>query len=162
MIMLAIKAGRKVWEAAESNEASLSLWRPRGGAPTVPCLSWFTAARIAVVKCTHKSGTFNRVIWQTGARRLPEKSFRLFIRRWKRVVMGGNGARNEESGIVRGCWVFLELRNSVGRFQGFDIVSFSFFLIYTLSNIQKLSILRRRDFSSSHDVRIQSSPSQIL
>lgn len=88
MIMLAIKAGRKVWEAAESNEASLSLWRPRGGAPTVPCLSWFTAARIAVVKCTHKSGTFNRVIWQTGARRLPEKSFRLFIRRLEKGCYG--------------------------------------------------------------------------
>lgn len=104
MIMLAIKAARKVWKVA-SNEARC-VFDVTAAVFTVPCLSCFTAARIAAVKCTHKSGTFNRVIWQTGARRLPEKSFRVFIRARGRCLEKGCYERRkpqleEERGIPR-------------------------------------------------------------
>lgn len=65
-----------------------------------------------VVKCTHKSGTFSRVIWQTGARRLPEKSFRLFIRVRKCLVEKGSYGSNirleeENEGLLLAVDLFL-------------------------------------------------------
>lgn len=91
----------------------------------MPCLSWFTAARIAVVKCTHKSGTFNRVIWQTGARRLPEKSFRLFIRGLEKGCYGRKRRSKRRKRNCSGLLNFLELRNSARGFRGSSSFSFS-------------------------------------
>lgn len=53
MIMLVIKAAVNPWRRATSLVVSLT--SPRT-VLTVPCLSCFSAARIAAVKCTHKSG----------------------------------------------------------------------------------------------------------
>lgn len=88
-------------------------------------MSWFTAARIAVVKCTHKSGTFNRVIWQTGARRLPEKSFRLFIRGLEKGCYGRKRRSKRRKRNCSGLLNFLELRNSARGFRGSSSFSFS-------------------------------------
>lgn len=131
----------------------------------MPCLSWFTAARIAVVKCTHKSGTFNRVIWQTGARRLPEKSFRLFIRGLEKGCYGRKRRSKRRKRNCSGLLNFLELRNSARGFRGSSSFSFSrdtkfisifFSFIPKLSKLSFLSLLLgRRDFSSLREFKVQ-------
>lgn len=130
-------------------------------------MSWFTAARIAVVKCTHKSGTFNRVIWQTGARRLPEKSFRLFIRGLEKGCYGRKRRSKRRKRNCSGLLNFLELRNSARGFRGSSFFSFSrdtkfisiFFSIFRNFRHSELSflslLLGRRDFSSLREFKVQ-------
>lgn len=130
-------------------------------------MSWFTAARIAVVKCTHKSGTFNRVIWQTGARRLPEKSFRLFIRGLEKGCYGRKRRSKRRKRNCSGLLNFLELRNSARGFRGSSSFSFSrdtkfisiFFSIFRNFRYSELSflslLLGRRDFSSLREFKVQ-------
>lgn len=127
----------------------------------MPCLSWFTAARIAVVKCTHKSGTFNRVIWQTGARRLPEKSFRLFIRRLEK---GWYGRKRRSKRRKRNCSGLLSFFRASKFSRTIPRIRHRFF--FFLSDLYPFQYSETFDTQKKRfllrDARIQSSPPQIL